>query len=290
MKFDNKQLCHIWSEEKQSHGKGSNLFFEGASIYSYGKHYLAGMIHTNRKGKKLVLVNAERYSVTTRKHTSYIVSALSGKLNYVFVSDPGNLKAPDNIKGLKKALEEAYLDAEKKRIIKGSWSIEYPLDHIQRALDDLNNYLVFIGRKPVKRDAKRINAIKKHLADKFKRFQALNTPEAIAKRKALKQARLEAKNEKAILDFRQGKSANLSLPFDLLRVDGSEVVTSRGARVPLDQAKSVLNKFLASQPIEGETIGNFSVTSVSDNNGKPVIKIGCHNVTLEEAVSVLGGF
>lgn len=37
--MNNSMVAHLWANEKKESGKGSNLFFEGRSIYSYGYHF-----------------------------------------------------------------------------------------------------------------------------------------------------------------------------------------------------------------------------------------------------------
>lgn len=70
-------LCHAWASENVPRGRsGSSMFFEDGIIYSYGRHYEAAKIHTNKKGAKLVLMNSEDYSNSTRNHLSEIRAAV----------------------------------------------------------------------------------------------------------------------------------------------------------------------------------------------------------------------
>lgn len=50
-----------------------HIFWEGATIYSYGHHYPMAMIHG--KGE-LTLLNSAKYSVTTQQHKSLVRYAL----------------------------------------------------------------------------------------------------------------------------------------------------------------------------------------------------------------------
>jgi hypothetical protein len=66
-------LCHAWASENVPRGRsGSSMFFENGIMYSYGHHYKAAKIYTNRKGEKLVLMNSVDYSVSTKNHLSEI--------------------------------------------------------------------------------------------------------------------------------------------------------------------------------------------------------------------------
>ena len=45
--MNNKMVAHLWANEQQESASGSNFFFKGASIYSYGRHFEAGRIVRN---------------------------------------------------------------------------------------------------------------------------------------------------------------------------------------------------------------------------------------------------
>jgi hypothetical protein len=69
-------LCHAWASENVLRGRsGCSMFFERGVIYSYGYHYQAAKIHTNKRGEKLVLVNSKDYSHSTQNHLNEIRSA-----------------------------------------------------------------------------------------------------------------------------------------------------------------------------------------------------------------------
>lgn len=37
-------VAHLWAHEQEESASGSNFFFEGTSIYSYGHHFEVGRI------------------------------------------------------------------------------------------------------------------------------------------------------------------------------------------------------------------------------------------------------
>lgn len=57
--MNNSMVAHLWANEKKEFARGSNFFFEGKSIYSYGHHFEAGRIVRNKRGEKAYLVNNE---------------------------------------------------------------------------------------------------------------------------------------------------------------------------------------------------------------------------------------
>lgn len=50
--MNNYMVAHLWANEKKESARGSNFFFEGESIYSYGYHFEVGRIVRNKRGEK----------------------------------------------------------------------------------------------------------------------------------------------------------------------------------------------------------------------------------------------
>lgn len=78
-------VAHLWANEKQESANGSNFYFEGESIYSYGRHFEVGRIVRNKRGEKAYLINDTYYSSTTSKHQYYVREAIptGSKVFYV---------------------------------------------------------------------------------------------------------------------------------------------------------------------------------------------------------------
>lgn len=74
--MNNSMIAHLWANEKKESGKGSNFFFEGRSIYSYGYHFEVGRIVRNKCGEKAYLLNDKYYSSSTCKHQRCVRSAI----------------------------------------------------------------------------------------------------------------------------------------------------------------------------------------------------------------------
>jgi len=98
--------CHAWAHQSQTFGQNSfgNLYFDGAAIYSYGSHFLAGfriMPDGDRHGG-VALLTLEKASVTTSGHMSsvagscgflprYYIPELT-ELRNILQSDPAKLE------------------------------------------------------------------------------------------------------------------------------------------------------------------------------------------------------
>ena len=93
--MNNPMVAHLWANEKKESARGSNFFFEGRSIYSYGYHFEVGRIVRNKCGEKAYLLNDKYYSSSTCKHQHCVRSAIptGSKVFYVGynMSDDGSM-------------------------------------------------------------------------------------------------------------------------------------------------------------------------------------------------------
>jgi len=64
--------------------------------------------------------------------------------------------------------------------------------------------------------------------------------------------------------------------------EGDTVVTSRGVRVGVDQAKVLLKAWAAGKDMRGLKIGNYTIVSYTGNT----IKIGCHDIPRENMIAL----
>jgi hypothetical protein len=76
--MNNREVAHLWNAQARASAKGSNFYFEGPTIYSYGPHFPIARIHSKRNDS-LVLFNAARRSNSTSKHQSYTRQACSNR-------------------------------------------------------------------------------------------------------------------------------------------------------------------------------------------------------------------
>ena len=72
MGYSNYDVAHRFATGIGNRCTGSNMFFEGNIIYSYGYHFPMAI-----KWNGYVLYNDERYSISTCKHQGYVLGACS---------------------------------------------------------------------------------------------------------------------------------------------------------------------------------------------------------------------
>ena len=84
--FPNRQVAHVWAAQTQANGRSNNgqFYFDGATIYSYRSNWPIGVITgiVTPEGKRVVVMNAERYGVTTSRHLSLAQGGLHGHSGY----------------------------------------------------------------------------------------------------------------------------------------------------------------------------------------------------------------
>ena len=293
--FNNRQLCHVFAQQNQEHGRGNHMFFDGDTIYSYGKHFSAARIHKTKKGS-FALVNSQRYSNTTSKHLSYIRSALSGLMPYFECSDVSSPKLA--VKESMTRIESIIADTLKAKKIAGLDDINYKMDYITGLYTELNQLRKLLGLKSVHPRKSVVLKVRKHLESRLVRYNELNTPEIIAERQAKKQAiglenekKREVEQSKQIDAFRAGESFGyISLNHELLRIKGDIIETSRKAEVPLTEAlkawQTIKNGYTHS--LVGLQIGSFEFVGIKQGAAGEYLQIGCHKILISEVEKVLG--
>jgi hypothetical protein len=290
----NQEVTHVWAQQVQESGRAGNIYFQNfTDLYSYGPHYLAAKIHTV-KGKRIALLRSDSYSPTTSQHLGDAASAVRGLMPYFYAKDVTNLKAASL--ELDQVAQDRIGLALKRSKITDKASIKYEFESIREEFKTANELRKIIGKGEVWPTKKQLDAVQAHLEARLKRYQELNTPEAIekkAKEKARRDARKEAlvaeKQAEQITKFRSGETSRVDgIGYALLRIDGNELITSRGARVPLPDAKRLLMAINNGKDVAGATIGHYTINGVDEYmNGDKAVTIGCHKILLSEANQVL---
>jgi len=293
--FSNSQTCHVWAQQTQENGRNSSdtMYFSGTRIYSYGSHYLAA----NFIDKDIVLVNSYGYSPTTGQHLSDIMGALRGieGLAVFTVPNTSTLKCDENYNHYNDNVI-GVID----RIISSNkvdqWRKEYLMTSLSEAIEKSNKYFKLAGYPLIELDTDLIQVLNETIEKKYARFLELNSPENLAKKEALRLKKLEKielekieKNKENIENFRKGENFNNMhfLAYDLVRVKGDILETSRKATVPVKEAILLLRNILAGNFKVGDNVGHFSLDFVKENENDKIVKIGCHKFLLSEGLSVL---
>lgn len=78
--FSNSQVAHVWASQSQTYGRnvGDSFYFDAETIYSYRDTYPIARFYEDAKGKRFVILNTKRHSVTTSRHVRLVENALHG--------------------------------------------------------------------------------------------------------------------------------------------------------------------------------------------------------------------
>ena len=287
------QVLHLWANQSQSDARSKNVFFEGKSCFSYGRHYKLGRL-VEFNGVTVALINDTGYSKTTQKHIRRAHDACA-HLPRLMVKGFEFGDKRDVVKGLIRLQDElvgelmAHFSKRspwRKFEKRGYYSWGERLGEFNETCKKLGFEKLMI--QPSEDFIKLFNA---HYELAKKRREFLKTPEQIA----LANERAKKRAADAVKTWRNGgakSDAVRNLYPQLIRVRGDQVETSRGASVPLDHALRLLRLYESGKAKTGERIGHFTFNAaLIDRNLGPneiVLKIGCHTIALSEARAVLG--
>ena len=144
--FNNPELTHIWANQQQAQGKGSSMFFENESIYSYGYHFKIAQI-VEHNNKKAVLFNNKSYSNTTNKHQSLVKRAIPSQYPVFNVNSfpdtmPLTMMHSNNLISYLNNAEET-----QQKLVKATKSKEAYVNLINVYLNSFRNYCEFYELK-----------------------------------------------------------------------------------------------------------------------------------------------
>lgn len=295
--MNNSQVAHLWANQSRDSARGSNMFFDGRDIYSYGRHFKIATI-VERKGKgRAVLFTTRSYSSSTGKHKNHVSGALRGLNMPVFYVPELDAHAHGLTADRHARNRESYKADIASVLQSAARARSHAAFYVERAeglTADANEYAAFFNlawrlKAPnagAEGMAKIRETVKKHAARAAART-----------RKAQKE--LTAKYEKAAAEFRAGADLTTLMRDyrgvrgvnggSLLRIQGDNVQTSRGAEVPIADARRAC-MFVATIRARGETwqrngerfpVGDFQLDRVSAEGD---VNAGCHFIEWSEVV------
>jgi hypothetical protein len=257
--FTNSQdVIHLFAQKSQYSARCSNVYFEGDTIYSYGRHYELGRF-MEINGEAAILIEDKGYSVTTAKHIAEIKQATRQYSQY-FTTQVQLHHVYSRIKlNYGKLLNARKKDLYLPEILR---SYEYFINSPFFSIND-------------KKDIR--------FKELTKIYNSVSSPENIeaakvaAKKALAKQQRMEAAKLK--IDLKKFEAYEINSIYganeDFLRIsqDRQSVETSQYVKVSIDAAKVLYTAIANKQDIKGHKIDNYTVLSL---NG--VLSIGCHKI------------
>lgn len=243
----NQQIPHVWYYQEKESAKGSNLFFEGPIIYSYGRHFPIATLKND-----VVFFTTDTYSVTTAKHISLVRQAIPSFTTIIYCKHPdeaSNGYHSKNIESFKRTLESIKKDLGKARKKE---------THIQNLSSTYNNVVKYYNHFSL--DTSEYSEIQ----------ELINSPEAVLlltqKEKELTKA-AKLKQEEKVKEWLNGETDYLpNISFDLLRVRNGNIETTRGLTFDLQECE-LFHRFID----KATEFKHYRIVRKDD-----VLHIGCH--------------
>lgn len=301
--MNNFQVAHLWANQAKQSARGSNFYFDGPALFSYGGHFCVARFVTNKRGKKAVLLNADSSSINTSRHQSYARRALRDDIPRFFV--PGaSPRHEDNRARYRDRLTAAMARIPTRR---NAQKINSDLCDARMAATDYNEYSTFFQLRG------RLKAPTLPAADaaRLARYQANDAKRAAAYEAGRpERERIEREREAARLleaaerdkqgrqDFRDGKPRAFGIggPCMLRYAQGSgNFETSQGANVPRGDGMAMLQHIgqvlrAGNLPrVYGENApraGGFTLREITAEH----VRIGCHVIPLSECALMAAEF
>lgn len=298
-------VAHAWSRQDQEHGReadkrGGRIFFEGPTIYSYGRHFPIATFYQRKGKEKIVLFTLRSYSNTTSAHMGAARGAVS-HFRIIYCESPTD--AENGIHGDNMRHWETSAQALANRLAKATKPEKY-LHQIARIRANMMEYAEYFGISKVYYQATGGRKTKfRYILIESKEAGTKATAKEIAARKKYdaEQAKARAKREAEALEaFRKGESDHVwDSDWTYLRlrlIPGGQVVeTSNGITIPLEEAReyffrlqSIRAKCKNSQEYnlfgapEGMKFQGYALRSA----GPVYFEIGCHKITWGELESL----
>lgn len=285
------EVAHLWAHQTQSEARNAKgtIWFRGKTIYSYGEHFPIACFVENGQGEQAVLFTTRTYSVTTSQHISSVRFAMQHISPVFHVPLESHRwmrdkQSPaDYVASYRQRIEEKQNAVARAR--KES-TREYAFHSLTGLVDEANRFAEFFSLPDRFEVLEDFDGLRQSLAK-------VDAEKRKAKRERL--ARVARESAEKVERWKAGE--RVELPYSLeriyLRIEGDELVTSRGARVPVTHAKRVLG-IVRSIREKGEGyqrnghtihLGVYPVDSI-DVEGN--VKAGCHRVEWVEIERIAG--
>jgi len=274
--MNNKQVAHLWANQSRESASGSHFFFEGDTIYSYGRHFPIARHHEG-----IILFTSKDYSITTTSHKSYVRQACCHLTSFT-VSDVTRKPCVADLKEYAAEIEKL------STLVARARDPQWKLSELETLIREANSFAEIFGFK--RRFAMPDETTLATLREKSKL-----AAQKKAKQTAIRNAKIERENAESIQKWIAGEQS--SLPYTIGKVylrakdatdkaDGSNPLmqTSKGATVPLHEAEKAFRFVIAHRQAGWHRnganfqVGEFQLDSVNEQG----VIAGCHHIAWDE--------
>lgn len=280
--MDRREIAHAWAHQTRSKYNSGNFFFNGKAIYSYGSHFLVGLLVDLPDNRRVALITSNSYSVSTSAHISAAAKAVSNMTTFrvpLKEKRPESLDYADLFDSYMPRIEGKLQRAKDTR--KGTQKYADAISEAASLYREANQFAEAFGLK------KRLDIpADLHAA-------AENVADMVADRKKKAEIAAKRKMAKDLKDWRANKvrylpgASRISTAYLRISSDGQTVETSQGGYAPAEHAKraySILAKRHARKETfkaNGHTI-KVGIYEIASMDAAGLLSIGCHRIEWSE--------
>lgn len=293
MKRVRKDVCHVWAHQLQSDARYGRIFFQGDTIYSYGRHFPIARHTKDKSGRHVILFTTQTYSSTTAGHCNETRGAIPPDVPLFHVNNVYAKPTMEDVSSYAARIAELALSASRAKA-RQLWLI----GQLEKLVTEANDFCVAFGFRTRFTMPANTEDMKRVAAE----FAAQQTKANAAKERAAKRLAAKERAEKLekVAAWQAGGDDYCPRVDDyhFLRLSktGKTVETSAHAIVPIKAvrtvAKLILRKVVSGQEwhSNGEVImvGDYSLDSIQANGD---VYVGCHKFArteIERFAGVLG--
>lgn len=286
-----QEVSHCWAHRRQDYAATSsrNLYFRGDTIYSYGSHFPIARHLENGA----IAFTTGSYSMTTARHISLVRQAIPSFKTVIYVADPCMTASAFDRRRTELAVTAELESAAKRR---SQRKREEDQAHALSIAESFNAYAEAIGSTeridlaPIQ--SSDLAALRRVLSDRDK---------AEAERRRLAEEEAGRRLADSIAAWKRGDSgvssydirnAPTALRLGTIvdasvypdRIENIVVETSRGASIPVDDARRlwpVIQRVMAGERDYevGMELGGYRLTKIRRDGS---IVVGCHDIAFAE--------
>lgn len=289
--MNNSELAHNFANKVKSFGKGSNMFYNNDTIYSYGYHFPLAKFVKDANENEIIMLNIRNYSNTTSKHQNHLRNAIPTNIKKISCIDPQNTFSA-NYNNLLYRLNNAnnFINKAKKAIknkmqliSNAKYEINNFNDYVNTFKVDVSKYVVSFGQIDLNNFYNEVSKdIDIYENSEYYKTWLLNAE----KREADKIAKNLIKQTENITKFRNFELMYVyNIPFNLLRlnVEKNQIETSTCVKISVPVFKKYYEKMKNNTLLFGEKIDHYVYLSKND----VYINIGCHKIELIEIENII---
>lgn len=266
-------VAHNWAHQTGKARNNQQMFYEGPTIYSYGRHFPIARFLT----PETVLFTSKGYSSSTSGHKALVKRAIPPSVTVFTVNNVEARCTAQHLENYEVMIKSAVADLEAAG--RARTRATYFVDLATALLDEANLYARHFKLGVKKIALKNLNGA---FDDIQKRAEALRAEAEFQRAKLARERTLKERGR--LLQWCRGEDVvapHTRVPY--VRVKDDTVETSWGARVPLPDALSAWGAMKAARAGKSipavSKVGDFAVQQVTSIG----IRVGCHFVPFKVA-------